>query len=73
MIAKLAYLTTPGPNRYVLNFQLFGSDDLLSFEIGQEHLANILSDGVSLALRTQLNRVPITPAGEKEHERTSTG
>jgi hypothetical protein len=51
MIAKLAYLTTPGPDRFVLNIQPFGSDDVLRFEIAKAHLANILIDGASLALR----------------------
>lgn len=51
MIAKLAYLTTPGPGRYMLNIQTFGSDELLSFEIERAHLANILIDGTALALR----------------------
>jgi hypothetical protein len=51
MIAKLAYLTTPAPGRYVLNIQLFGSDELMRFEIAKAHLVNILIDGASLALR----------------------
>jgi hypothetical protein len=60
MIAKLAYLTTPAPGRYMLNIQPFGSDDLLRFEIAQAHLANILIDGTALALRdSSINRVPV--------------
>jgi hypothetical protein len=59
MIAKLAYLTTPGPDRFVLNIQPFGSDDLIRFEIAKAHLVNILIDGASLAFREQYpNRVP---------------
>lgn len=58
MIAKLAYLTTPGPNRFVLNVQPFGSDALVHFEISKAHLANILIDGLSLSLREQSHRVP---------------
>lgn len=59
MIAKLAYLTTPGPDRFVINIQPYGSDDLLRFEIAKAHLANILIDGASLALREySSNRVP---------------
>ena len=73
MIAKLAYLTTPGPGRFILNIQPFGSDDVLRFEIAQAHLANILIDGTSLALRSHLNRVPPTPTESEEHERTVTG
>jgi len=58
-IARLAYLTTPGPDRFVLNIQPFGSDDLLHFEIAKAHLANILIDGAALALREySSNRVP---------------
>jgi hypothetical protein len=57
MIAKLAYLTSPSPGRYILNIQPFGSDDLLRFEIAQCHLANIVITGTSLAL-SESNRVP---------------
>ena len=58
-IARLAYLTTPGPDRFVLNIQPFGSDDLLHFEIAKAHLANILIDGAALALHEySSNRVP---------------
>jgi len=65
MIAKLAYLTTPGPDRFVLNIQPFGSDDLLRFEIAKAHLVNILIDGASLAFREQYqNRVQPTTSTE---------
>ncbi|MGX1418330.1 hypothetical protein [Bradyrhizobium elkanii] len=50
-IAKLAYLTTPSPGRYMLNIQTFDSNELLRFEIERAHLANILIDGTALALR----------------------
>jgi len=61
MIAKIAYLTTPGPNRFVLNIQTFGCDDVQQFEISKHHLANILIDGCALALReTSTSRVPVT-------------
>lgn len=61
MIAKIAYLTTPGPNRFVLNIQTFGCEDLQQFEISKHHLANILIDGTALALReTSTCRVPAT-------------
>lgn len=56
-IAKLAYLTSPAPGRYLLNIQAVGSDDLLRFEIAQCHLANIVVDGASFALR-ESHRVP---------------
>ena len=72
MIAKIAYLTTPAPGRYMLNFQPFGSDELISIEIAKAHLVNILIDGTASALREDqyLNRVPVTPT-EREHERTA--
>lgn len=58
MRAKLAYLTTPAPGIFVMNFQV---DDAagtpLQLEISKAHLANILIDGTALALR-ELNRVP---------------
>jgi hypothetical protein len=62
MIAKIAYLTTPEPGRYMLNFQPFGSEDLISVEVAPEQMRNILSDGVSLMLRQSFHRVPITQA-----------
>jgi hypothetical protein len=51
MIAKLAFLTTPAPDRYILNIQPHWSDQLFRFEISKAHLANILIDGCALALR----------------------
>lgn len=63
MIAKLAYLTTPAPNVFVLNVQPEGSDDILRFEICKAHLANILIAGTAVALREDsIHRVPLTPA-----------
>lgn len=62
-IAKLAYLTSPAPGRYMINIQTFGSDDLLRFEIAQCHLANIVVDGASFALR-EANRVQPTTSQE---------
>jgi hypothetical protein len=70
MIAKLAYLTTPGPDRFVLNIQPFGSDDIIRFEIAKAHLANILIDGASLALREySSNRVPNNSSQESADDR----
>ena len=63
MIAKLAYLTTPGPDRFVLNFQVFGCEGLQSIEISKEHIANIVIDGTALVLRSR----PIQT--EEAHER----
>lgn len=73
MIARLAYLTTPGPDRFVLNIQPCGSDDIIRFEIAKAHLANILIDGTALALREQSvsNRVPSTDKTENANERAA--
>jgi len=59
MIAKLAYLTTPDPGRYMLNFQPFGSDELISIEVGPDQMRNILTSGVSIMLNNSLHRVPV--------------
>ena len=69
-IAKLAYLTSPSAGRYVLNFQLFGSDDLIRIELGPDHMRNILSDGVPLMLRNSLHRVPVNINQENANVRT---
>ena len=59
MIAKLAYLTTPDPGRYLLNFQPFGSEELISIEVGPDQMRNILTDGVTLMLRQSFHRVAV--------------
>lgn len=64
MIAKLAYLTTPEAGRYLLNVQAFGSDELISVEIGPDQMRNILIDGVALMLRQSFHRVPINSKEE---------
>ena len=71
MIAKLAYLTTPAPNRFILNFQsvdTLGNEVLMQVEISKAHLANLIIDGTSLALREAFvhHRVPETTRGELE-------
>lgn len=68
-IAKLAWLTSPDAGRYVMNFQLFGSDDVIQIELGPDHMRNILSDGVPLMLRNSLHRVPVKPNQENADER----
>lgn len=71
MIAKLAYLTSPAPNVFVLNYQLegFTKPALHQVEISRAHLANILIDGLSFSLReTSIpHRVP-NPQTENAHE-----
>lgn len=70
-IAKIAYLTTPGPDRYVLNVQTFGSEELQKIEISKAHLVNILIDGTALALREASNhRVPAASHTGDANERT---
>lgn len=69
-IAKIAYLTSPDPGRYVLNFQPFGSEELIQIEVGPDSFRNILTDGVSLMLRQSFHRVPITQAASAQNERT---
>jgi len=68
-IAKLAYLTSPDPGRYVLNFQPVGTEELIQIEVGPDSFRNILSDGVSLMLRQSFHRVPVTQNKDVEHER----
>lgn len=68
MIAKIAYLVTPDPGRYILNFQPFGSEELISIEVAPEQMRNILSDGVALMLRQSFHRVPVTTTQESAHD-----
>ena len=58
MKAKIAYLTSPAPNTFVLNIQPEGEEDVRRFEITKAHLANIVIDGAALSLRE--NRVQPT-------------
>jgi hypothetical protein len=64
VIAKIAYLTTPAPGRYVLNIQPEGTEGVEHFEITRAHLTNILIDGCALALRESNHRVPETREAE---------
>lgn len=58
MKARIAYLTSPALNVYLLNFQQENGTEF-AIEISKGHLANILIDGTALALREQYpNRVP---------------
>lgn len=68
MIAKLAFLTSPAPNRYLLNIQRFGSDKTEQIEISEGHLANIVIDGASFALRKS-HRVQPTQTEMSAHDR----
>jgi hypothetical protein len=74
MIAKLAYLTSPSPDRYLLNFQ---SSHGVNFEveISEGHLANIIADGAHYAFRKQYpHRVPVSTATESaENVERATG
>lgn len=74
MIAKIAFLTTPGPDRFVLNIQTFGSEDVQQFEISRHHLANMIIDGCALALReTSTCRISKPLNEEGAHERAASG
>jgi hypothetical protein len=70
MIAKLAYLTSPAPNRFILNYQEEGKEGIERVEISKAHLANILIDGTALALRESIHRVPTNQTKEECDERT---
>jgi len=59
MIAKIAYLTTPDAGRYLLNFQAFGSAELISIEVHPDQMRHILTDGITLMLRQSFHRVPV--------------
>lgn len=76
MIARLAYLTSPAPDRYILNIQRSDGGALEQIEISEAHLGHIVADGAHYAFRKQYhpNRVPETkqtegandgPAGRK--------
>jgi hypothetical protein len=67
MIAKLAYLTSPSDGRYILNFQLFGANDLIQVEVTPELFKNILSDGVRLMLNSSFHRVPLNISENKQN------
>lgn len=49
--ASIAYLTSPSRGVYVLKYQVHGSYDVVEVEISKGHLANIIIDGTTLALR----------------------
>lgn len=70
MIAKIAYLTSPAPNRFILNFQEEGRDGISRIEISRAHLTNIIIDGASFAFReSSSHRVPVTPTESADNER----
>lgn len=71
MIAKIAYLTNPSEGRFILNFQPFGSDELMSIEVGPDHMRNILALGVDLMLRQSFHRVPVMTSSESANERAA--
>lgn len=74
MIAKLAYLTSPSPGRFVLNFMPEDGTATFPIEISRAHLANIIIDGASFSLReTSIHRVPEASQTENAHERAASG
>lgn len=50
-VAKLAYLTQPGPGKFVLNLQLPWDVEVRRVEISRAQLGNILVDGAAMAFR----------------------
>jgi hypothetical protein len=69
-------LTSPAPNRFILNYQEEGKDGIERVEITKAHLANILIDGTALALRETSvpHRVqPTLTENAEHHERASSG
>lgn len=70
MIAKIAFLTSPAPNRFILNYQEEGRDGISRVEISRAHLTNIIIDGASFAFReTSNHRVPQIQTENADHER----
>ncbi len=63
-IAKLAYLTSPDPGRYVFHYQPFGSEDVTSIELDPQQMKNILTAGVTIMLNTSYHRVPLNSQKE---------
>lgn len=73
MLAKLAYLTSPAPDRFILNFQTSKGVNF-DIEISRAHLANIIIDGASFSLReSSINRVPHTSKAESAEHDSRTG
>lgn len=60
MKARIAYLTSPAPNRFLFKYQEEGGTGICEVEISRAHLINILIDGASHAFREQYHRVPET-------------
>lgn len=60
MIAKLSYVSFPGPGRYLFNYQPFGSNDVTSVEIPAEQMRLILINGIEMMLRESFHPVPIS-------------
>lgn len=68
MIARIAYLTSPQEGRYVLNFQTFGSEELIQIDVAPESFKNILADGVRLMLHSSYHRVPVNQSEAKRND-----
>lgn len=63
MISKIAYLEFPGPGRYRLAYQPFGSNDLTQIEIPADQFRLILINGVDMMLRESFHQIPIKTEG----------
>lgn len=52
VLAKIAYLTQPAPDVFVLNFQYGRDPELHQVQISKAQLSGIIIDGASIALRS---------------------
>ena len=69
--ARIAYLTSPAPGVFVFNYQIDGTEGIQRLEISQGHLANIIVDGASFALRP--SRSPFRQPESADNERATAG
>jgi hypothetical protein len=62
-VAKLAYLTQPGPGKFVLNIQFPWDLEVRRVEISRAQLGNILADGSGMVFPSvRLGPESFTPA-----------
>ena len=74
MKAKIAFLTSPAPNVFILNYQEEGKEGIERVEITKAHLANIVIDGASYALReASKTAFQSTQTESAQNERATSG
>jgi hypothetical protein len=73
MKARIAYLTSPAPNVFILNYQEEGKEGIERVEITKAHLCNIIIDGASYALReaSKSTAFPISQTENAQNERAT--